>query len=569
MVSSAGRRLADRPLLVGSVKTNIGHLEGAAGIAGLIKTAASLFHRELPPTLNHRRPHPDIDLDGLAAAVVTTRRRAWPADEGPLVCGVSSFGLGGTNAHAVLGEAPPEEADAPASGAEGTRREAVLAASREQLPRREAVVAAPGPEATRREAGVAASAAGGTRGGGGRCGVRCGRGLGGRPPHRRPVRGCPTSRCPCCSPGTPRRRCGTRPPGWPTGCWSGTTRRTSVTSARLRDDPRGPARTRRRHRLRARGTGHPAPGAGRRGLRRRGRRSSRAGPERSRRRDRPTGTSPSRPPRRRVPPSCWASRWTGSRSTGPQARPADLPLYPFQRRPYWLDTATPTGPATDGSAPPWSGDPLDLVLDLTAEILGRAPGTDLDLDATFTDLGLDSRMAVALRTAVARATGRVLPTTPALRPPHAGSAHRGAPVGRHERSRVSMTPQTGPLDGDQEAVAVVAMGCRYPGGVRTPADLWQLVADGRDATSLLPGRPRLACGGPRRRPLRHHPRGASSTTPTASTPSSSASRPVRRRGMDPQRECAAGDGLGDVRAGRPEPGRPDGKQHRVFIGAMA
>ncbi|MGW1273013.1 beta-ketoacyl [acyl carrier protein] synthase domain-containing protein, partial [Streptomyces sp. NPDC002491] len=98
-------RPADRPLLVGSVKTNIGHLEGAAGIAGLIKTAASLFHRELPPTLNHRRPNPDIDLDGLRLRV-STRRRAWQPDEGPLVCGVSSFGLGGTNAHVVLGEAP-------------------------------------------------------------------------------------------------------------------------------------------------------------------------------------------------------------------------------------------------------------------------------------------------------------------------------------------------------------------------------------------------------------------------------------------------------------------------------
>ncbi|WP_206779596.1 acyl carrier protein, partial [Streptomyces sp. Root264] len=97
---------------------------------------------------------------------------------------------------------------------------------------------------------------------------------------------------------------------------------------------------------------------------------------------------------------------------GPRARPADLPPYAFQRRPYWLDTTTAAGgPAAEDTAPQWSGDPLDLVLDLTVEILGRAPGADLDLDATFTDLGLDSRMAVALRTSVARATGRVLPTT--------------------------------------------------------------------------------------------------------------------------------------------------------------
>jgi acyl transferase domain-containing protein len=99
------RRRTDAPLLVGSVKTNIGHLEGAAGIAGLIKTAASLFHRELPATLNHRTPNPDIDLDALRLRVCTGRQ-GWPDTGGQLIAGVSSFGLGGTNCHVVLCEAP-------------------------------------------------------------------------------------------------------------------------------------------------------------------------------------------------------------------------------------------------------------------------------------------------------------------------------------------------------------------------------------------------------------------------------------------------------------------------------
>ncbi len=103
-VCGPGRPAGD-PLLVGSVKTNIGHLEGAAGIAGLIKTAASLFHRELPPTLNHRKPSQDIDLDALRLCVCTARRD-WPDEGRPLLAGVSAFGLGGTNCHVVLGEAP-------------------------------------------------------------------------------------------------------------------------------------------------------------------------------------------------------------------------------------------------------------------------------------------------------------------------------------------------------------------------------------------------------------------------------------------------------------------------------
>ncbi|SCL56923.1 Acyl transferase domain-containing protein [Micromonospora eburnea] len=99
-----------RPLLVGSVKSNLGHLEAAAGIAGLIKTALVLRHREIPPSLHYETPNPHIPFAQLALRVAD-RRQPWPAPDAPAVAGVSSFGFGGTNAHLVLGE-PPRTADA-------------------------------------------------------------------------------------------------------------------------------------------------------------------------------------------------------------------------------------------------------------------------------------------------------------------------------------------------------------------------------------------------------------------------------------------------------------------------
>ncbi len=96
----AGREL---PLLVGSAKTNVGHLEGAAGVVGLIKAALSIRHRELPPSLNFATPNPDIPLDELNLRV-NTELSAWP--DGDLLAGVSSFGMGGTNCHVVLAEPP-------------------------------------------------------------------------------------------------------------------------------------------------------------------------------------------------------------------------------------------------------------------------------------------------------------------------------------------------------------------------------------------------------------------------------------------------------------------------------
>ncbi|WP_346168402.1 type I polyketide synthase, partial [Streptomyces javensis] len=105
------------PLAVGSVKTNIGHLESAAGIAGFLKVALAIRRRELPPSLNFREPNPQIPLDELNLRV-QTRTTPWPQADRPLIAGVSSFGMGGTNCHVVVGEAPaPERSAAPEAGA--------------------------------------------------------------------------------------------------------------------------------------------------------------------------------------------------------------------------------------------------------------------------------------------------------------------------------------------------------------------------------------------------------------------------------------------------------------------
>jgi acyl transferase domain-containing protein/glutamate-1-semialdehyde aminotransferase/thioesterase domain-containing protein len=90
---------------IGSVKTNIGHLEAAAGISGLIKTVLALHHKEIPPSLNFRSPNPKIDFLS-SPFFVNTILRPWDAKNGLRRAGVSSFGVGGTNAHVVLEEAP-------------------------------------------------------------------------------------------------------------------------------------------------------------------------------------------------------------------------------------------------------------------------------------------------------------------------------------------------------------------------------------------------------------------------------------------------------------------------------
>ncbi|MBF2003214.1 MAG: SDR family NAD(P)-dependent oxidoreductase [Synechococcales cyanobacterium M58_A2018_015] len=100
----------DRPLYVGSVKTNLGHLEAAAGIAGLIKVILSLQHRQIPAHLHFRQPNPHLNWSDLPLTVPTVHT-AWTqsqhSDE-PRRAGVSSFGFSGTNAHVIVEEAPEE-----------------------------------------------------------------------------------------------------------------------------------------------------------------------------------------------------------------------------------------------------------------------------------------------------------------------------------------------------------------------------------------------------------------------------------------------------------------------------
>lgn len=91
---------------IGSVKTNIGHLDTAAGVVGFIKAVLALQNNQLPPSLHFNTPNPEIDFDN-SPFFVTNERMEWRGGEVPRRAGISSFGIGGTNAHAILEEAPP------------------------------------------------------------------------------------------------------------------------------------------------------------------------------------------------------------------------------------------------------------------------------------------------------------------------------------------------------------------------------------------------------------------------------------------------------------------------------
>ncbi|MEV6280662.1 type I polyketide synthase [Nocardia sp. NPDC051832] len=187
----------------------------------------------------------------------------------------------------------------------------------------------------------------------------------------------------------------------------------------------------------------------------------------------------------------------------PAARPVDLPTYAFQRERFWLEPA-PAGelsrlPQSEQTAPELPAlaaqlagktkdeqlrEVLNLVRMQAAAVLGHTGPDAVDPARAFGASGFDSVMAVDFRNRLAARTGLELPATMVFDYPTPTALARYLRMETVGGTAVSQTARFSVVDDDP--IAIIAMGCRFPGGVTSPEDLWRLVADGRDAVSVFP-----------------------------------------------------------------------------------
>ena len=109
VLNDIAKDIPKESIAIGSIKSQIGHLKSAAGIASVIKTALAIYHKKLPPSINFETPNPKVDWDSSAFFVNTNLREWVKPTNGPRIAGVSAFGFGGTNYHTILEEYIPEE----------------------------------------------------------------------------------------------------------------------------------------------------------------------------------------------------------------------------------------------------------------------------------------------------------------------------------------------------------------------------------------------------------------------------------------------------------------------------
>ncbi|WP_407653727.1 SDR family NAD(P)-dependent oxidoreductase [Actinoplanes oblitus] len=378
-VFGAGRA-GDEPLLVGSVKTNIGHLDGASGVIGLIKVALALRHGTVPASLNHTAPNPAIPLDRWRLRVSTTAQ-PWPADAG--LAGVSSFGIGGTNCHVVVAAGPritPAPAPAPAVTPVPLSGHSA-AALRAQAARLRDWVAAD-PELSLADIGFSAA----------------------------------TTR-------------------------SALEHRAVVVAADRAELLAG---------LAALAAGRPAPPV--------------------------PAFAEQVDAYLRGAPVEWAA-------VLPRGRVVDLPTYPFQRQRHWLTEVASEAAPVDALG---ERDLWDLVHAETAELLGHADPGAIESDRPFEELGFDSVTSIDLCNRLSLATGLPLPDTLLFDQPTPEMLVRHLISLRTTDPAPAVTPAPAPRADAGDAIAIVGMACRFPGGVSSPEDLWRLVTDEVDAISGFP-----------------------------------------------------------------------------------